>query len=304
MYFMLAENRRSAVILIGKGLVGNSIYCSLLKLGYVLVDEKKLDWTDPGSITDISCFIDNKLHNLDGGCQLTILWSAGRLGFGATNDEIVTEQSYFENVCLSLSELGFTGKLKPRFILFSSIGGLFEGQNTISDRSIPAPKRPYGVLKLHQEETAQRVIKNFDVIILRLSSVYGPIRIGSRMGLIQVLILNGLQRRNSMIFGTLDTLRDYVFVDDIARFVVELVGSRDVKTRVFHLVSGKPSSILQIKHIVERLLFRPLLLSYSKEKQNSLDIPCVQNNYQGLWLPSSLDVNIKKIYVEWLSLHD
>ncbi|MCE7594713.1 SDR family oxidoreductase [Vibrio fluvialis] len=297
---MLAENRRSAVILIGKGLVGNSIYCSLLKLGYVLVDEKKLDWTDPGSITDISCFIDNKLHNLDGGCQLTILWSAGRLGFGATNDEIVTEQSYFENVCLSLSELGFTGKLKPRFILFSSIGGLFEGQNTISDSSIPAPKRPYGVLKLHQEETAQRVIKNFDVIILRLSSVYGPIRIGSRMGLIQVLILNGLQRRNSMIFGTLDTLRDYVFVDDIARFVVELVGSRDVKTRVF----WQTQLNITDKAYCRTFAVQAIVSVLFQRKAEFSDIPCVQNNYQGLWLPSSLDVNIKKIYVEWLSLHD
>ncbi|ENM5918758.1 NAD-dependent epimerase/dehydratase family protein [Vibrio mimicus] len=304
MYFMFSENRNSAVILVGKGLVGDSIYTNLIQQGYYLEESHRLDWSKTECIKLISAFISHKISIIDRECQLTILWSAGKLGFSATNDEIVSEQNVFMNLCQSLSRLNFVEKVKPRFVLFSSIGGLFEGQSAISDCSSPNPLRPYGFLKLYQEETAQRVMTNFHVIVLRLSSVYGPIRKNLRMGLIQVLILNGLQRSNSMIFGTLDTLRDYVFVDDIARFTVELVGRHYFEGKVFHLVSGKPSSILQIQYIVERLICRPLLLSFSKEKQNALDIPCVKNSYAGLWLPSSLEVNIKKIYVEWLSHND
>jgi len=131
--------------------------------------------------------------------------------------------------------------------------------------------------------------------------VYGFIHQDTRMGLIQVLIMNGLLRKSSTIYGTLDTLRDYVFVGDIALFTIDILKIRHIESDLFHLSSGKPTSISQIKHIIERLISRQLLLSFSKDLTNALDIPCVVNNYNGLWQPSSLEVNIKRIYQEQLN---
>lgn len=45
MYFMFSENRNSAVILVGKGLVGDSIYTNLMQQGYYLEESHRLDWS-------------------------------------------------------------------------------------------------------------------------------------------------------------------------------------------------------------------------------------------------------------------
>lgn len=300
-YFLVSENEKSALFLIGKGLVGHSVYKCLRKHNYKETKQQKINWSNNEIAFDIFVFIAENLKTLNTHSQVNILWSAGCLGFNASKEDIGSEKILFENVINLLSKLDFFDSKKPRFFLLSSIGGLFEGQIAISDKSTPRPKRPYGKLKLFQEESAQHIMTNFDVIVLRLSSVYGLINRRQRMGLIQVLLLNGILRKTTTIVGTLDTLRDYVFVNDIAQFITRLILSKSVNKTLFHLVSGKPSSILQIKHIVERLISKPLFLSFSKKKLNALDIPCVNNNYDGLWLPSPLEVNIQKIYIERLN---
>ncbi|HMD68449.1 MAG TPA: hypothetical protein VKF42_06165, partial [Chitinivibrionales bacterium] len=85
-----------------------------------------------------------------------------------------------------------------------------------------------------------------------MSTVYGPIRKGFRLGLISTLIFNGARQEVSRIFGTINTLRDYVWCEDIGNYIARAIAENDddQNNSIVYLASGKPSSIFEIKHIV------------------------------------------------------
>ena len=304
MFTLVSHTDCKVVVVVGTGLVGSATYRYLLQSGYVVSNQSKVNWSDCEAYLSICDFIKQAAMATSSTYDLVVVWSAGKLGFDASPDEIQGEQVFFESFCLNFSNMLSLLERRATFVLLSSVGGLFEGQNLISKTSTPAPKRPYGVLKLRQEELARKHLHKCSLKILRLSSVFGTLKGCSRKGLIQVLILNGMQRKPSKIYGTLDTLRDYVFIDDIAQFIEHLIYQNSFGFDVFHLVSGKPSSIREIKNIIERTLCRTLELSYSLNASNSSDITCVKESYNARWRPGTLESNIRKIYIEWFTSND
>ena len=126
--------------------------------------------------------------------HLTIIWSAGRAGFAASEADAQQEIDSFQKV-IALSELLVNEhpSTTSSFHMLSSAGGLFEGQTNVGRTSTPRPLRPYGVIKLEQELLLNKWVTPATKFCYRPSSVYGLPHQGQRMGLIPTLLQNGIR---------------------------------------------------------------------------------------------------------------
>ena len=186
-----------------------------------------------------------------------IVWAAGA-GVMLTSQEVLdVELELFRSFCGLLP-----GRLphgRGGFYLVSSAGGVYAGSADppFGPTTPPRPLNAYGRMKLAQESLAADVSSRLPVSIGRLSNVYGPGQdLFKQQGLVTQLAVCALLNRPVTIFAPLATLRDYIYVDDAARFIVSDVRrmTRNDEPRVTRRVvsSGRAASIAELIAIVER----------------------------------------------------
>lgn len=217
-----------------------------------------------------------------------IVWAAGA-GFMLTSKgELDAELSVFESFC-RLLRMGPPAE-RGGFYLVSSAGGVYAGSTgpPFGLSTEPQPLNDYGRMKLGQEGVAaEGVSPRLSVTIGRVSNAYGPGQdLHKQQGLITHLAMGALLARPTTIFAPLTTLRDYVHVDDVARFIAAdlLRMARDatpgVMTRI--VSSGRSASIAELISITERLSGRsvpvmhqlslgPHFLDLRLERTNAVD---------------------------------
>jgi NAD dependent epimerase/dehydratase family len=288
----------TVVALFGLGRIGAAVAAALERAGSRRVRDLELSWNAPERRPAQLAVIGSELrrHLADGvaGRRLSIVWTAGTIGFGATEDEAAGEGRTFGEVlglAHSLAEsLGQssgqgsgqdaaeerTGRSAPgvSFHLVSSAGGLFEGQRRIGRASLPRPRRPYGWMKLRQERALLSASSALDKRIYRASSVYGPPHPSRRSSLVSTLVANGLLGRETTLFGRPETLRDFVWVGDVAELLAREALGRPGggEGGVRYLVSGRPTTLLDVQRTVERSLGRRVGVRFSRDAWNAADI--------------------------------
>ena len=65
---------------------------------------------------------------------------------------------------------------------------------------------------------------------------------------------------------------------------------------IAYLIDGKPSSLTEIRHMVERVLGKKLYLKYSLQKNNATDITFSSHLRSPLFRSSTLYTNIKMLH--------
>lgn len=161
----------------------------------------------------------------DGGGPWRIFWCAGA-GVTATpqhvfDAELVTFQRFCDVV--AASGRGSDGT----FFFTSSAGGLYAGASgpPFTEHTPVAPLAPYGHAKVALEAVVARLTDvGVRVAIGRVSNLYGPGQdLTKPQGLVSQLCLSLQTRRPLGIYVSLDTLRDYIFTDDAAALIVDVV---------------------------------------------------------------------------------
>jgi UDP-glucose 4-epimerase len=274
---VVRSSRRSHIIAIfGVGLIGLPIVNWLKLRSGCYVHALPFSWNDGNrqeiECSDIARYITECIKgssSYDGAflnTKVSIVWAAGKGGFGATAEALEPELASFRcvvDMAASLREELLNSD--HGFHMLSSAGGLFEGQRNVHPATVCRPIRPYAMLKERQEEYAVERIGGVSLSIYRPSSVYGYNRHGSRMGLVPTLLENGIQRRVSRVFVDMNTLRDYVLAEDVADFIgrkiVEGHWGED-EVAIFTLASGRASSVFEVKRHIERLLGRRIYVQY------------------------------------------
>jgi nucleoside-diphosphate-sugar epimerase len=291
------KSAETIVLLVGRGLIGSAIEARLLRMGFVPLINLPIFWNDISSARNqIKSVLDFCIKNQKD--NLNLIWAAGKAGFNTTETEALSELESFQNVLVLLKSYSQTIFLKVH--LFSSAGGLFEGQVNVGNNSFPDPLRPYGFLKLKMENLLINFQNSFAHSIYRLSSVYGFIKESSRLGLISNLVFNALKKRETVIFGNYNTIRDYLWIEDATDFVVDEVIKNSNSNNIFSLVSCIPMSIFQIHKIVENTINRKCLIRFISNptniKHNTYNISIQPVNFNAS-LPFT---NISKIYFDAL----
>ncbi len=230
------------------------------------------------------------------------VWGAGIAGFGASESEAGKELELFTAFvdAAECSRAGAAAERSVRVHFISSAGGLYEGRRVVDVNTRPAPVRAYGRLKLRQEGLGVDRFGAHDAFIYRLSSVYGYIRSGKRLGLVTTLLGNTLRQQMTGISGRLDTLRDYVWVDDVARYICSRI--LDENSSAGHasiLASARPASIHEIRLIVRRVTRRPSYI-YCTSTENAEHITFAPSVLPDGFASSMLETCVHQILLDAL----
>jgi NAD dependent epimerase/dehydratase family len=135
----------------------------------------------------------------------------------------------------------------------SSAGGIYAGsaQPPFSEQTPARPISPYGHAKLATEWLAADFSERTGVPVLigRIANLYGPGQnVDKPQGLVSQLCRAHLTRTPVSIYVPLDTARDYLYVDDAARVIVDGLervreeGGRKIKI----IASGRTTSVAAI----------------------------------------------------------
>ncbi len=301
------QNRRPGeepsplVLLVGTGLIGSKVAASLQRWGFRQVRESRLDWnhaerrdqTLAEASTDVAALA------AELGSPVQIAWCAGSGSLGSTDRQLLAERGAFQAV-LDLS-LGLSRDHAVGFHFVSSAGALFEGQRCVTPDSVPDPRSPYGRMKLDQEQIVTANARSFALggIVYRPSTVYGSHEFHRRAGLVSHIMWNALRNEATALEANVHALRDFVYHEDVGRFIAgNLMSPNPAGQRLAHLVTGKPSSILEVFRQVERLMGRSLTYRLRLDGVNNADITfSAQSSLRG-WAPHALEVGLAAVWRE------
>lgn len=283
-------------------MIGSATSRSLSALGYSQQFDLSFDWRDPAEREQAHRNIELEVKAIAPEvATLSAVWSAGECAFHSTTEDTAKEMEVFTESVTKLSRL--RNELNPRrfrFHFLSSAGGLYEGQRIVDLGSRPEPLRPYGRLKLAQENWLQSVFGREQQVIYRPSSVYGPMLQSKRKGLINNLVNNGRDRRLTVLDAQVMSLRDYVFSHDVGKYVAQCVYSGEEgangPTERF-LVSARCSSIFEVVKKIQHVLNLKLLIRYDEHFGNNRSITFSDRILPGNWNPVSLDVGLRQFLV-------
>jgi len=274
--------RDQTVVLFGAGLIGQAVASRIASKSGAPICNLPFDWSDNNtSDKQLEQF---RARIVSAGKRsarhkVSFVWSAGAGGFGSAK-EVFEQEIAVLNRVLSLCESVhcLLPDSETSFHLLSSAGGVFEGQRNVGRAALPLALRPYSDAKLVQEGLVRALPTAISTHIYRPSSVYGFCP-GGRLGLPLTLIRNGYQLKTTKISGSPSTLRDYVHVSDVGRFIGDRIVRGGSGSGTHILASGKPTSMNEMIRLVERVIDRHLYLQFDSRPTNAQD-----NTY----LPSAL----------------
>jgi UDP-glucose 4-epimerase len=145
---------------------------------------------------------------------------------------------------------------QPARLIYLSSGGTVYGD----PREVPVgedePTRPrgvYGELHVRCEEAISRATREdgLRAQVLRCSTVYGEGQLPDRgQGVINTFISHIERDEPIELFGDGTTVRDYLYVGDLARIVVALLSGGDGPTPL-NVGSGEGTSLIEVLGLVE-----------------------------------------------------
>ena len=170
------------------------------------------------------------------------------------NDDYTLDISM--NVCCTLKMLDIARKKGVKKIIFASSGGTVYGnvlQLPIHENSQTNPICSYGITKLMIEKYLQLYEQQYNLkyISLRIANPYGSyFNHSKKQGLINIYINNILQNKPLYIYGDGRIIRDYIYVDDVAKAFLAAIKTKTTK-HIFNIGSGKGMTILDIINILK-----------------------------------------------------
>lgn len=214
---------------------------------------RSIRWSDPDAAR---AALRESLQDFARECQATgapwaIVWAAGAATVSASETDAAREAELFRSFAHDLADSNLSGD--GVVVLVSSAGGVHAGSVTppFDETTPPAPISPYGRARLAQEKAAAALLgQRWPVVLARVSNVYGPGQDLSKLqGLISRLALCSLTREPLNLFVPLSTVRDYIYVDDVAALIHAWIAHEagaPAGARVRILASGQGTSIGQL----------------------------------------------------------
>ena len=143
------------------------------------------------------------------------------------------------------------GSPETRIVFASSSQVYKRGKNAIKESHATEPESMYGISKKSAEDLIR--ISGFQHIILRLSNVYGPGCRPDYNSVIATFCDRAVRRLPLTISGNGRQGRDFIYIDDVVRALVE-AGTRRQTSRqaVYNISSGRVSSLRQVIGNIKR----------------------------------------------------
>ena len=236
---------------------------------------KDIDWSDQEkSHADLNANLEAFAFQLDPHHPWRIIWAAGHATVSSSESECHNELTTFSAfVSQAHKHLPTPG----HFFLTSSAGGVYAGSINppFDSESEPVPTSAYGRLKLDQEKaltTTYTDREDVHTTIGRISNLYGPGQnLGKLQGLISHLILAALTKKTMNIFVSLDTIRDFVFVEDAAE-TINAMTAMDAPPSIAVIASGEPKSLATVISQVQGVIRIKIPIAYGQHASSNSQV--------------------------------
>ncbi len=154
-----------------------------------------------------------------------VAWCAGAGIVGSSSTELQRETEALAHLLGGLARaMGSLRMGSGQVFLASSAGGVYAGSvgAPYSEHSSERPLAPYGFNKLEQESLVRHWSNETGTpaLIGRFSNIYGPGQnLSKSQGLVSQVCRRVLAHQPFVLYVPLDTIRDYIFVDDASALV-------------------------------------------------------------------------------------
>ncbi|MES2836966.1 MAG: NAD-dependent epimerase/dehydratase family protein [Bacteroidota bacterium] len=164
-------------------------------------------------------------------------------------------------------------KLKLKKIVFVSSGGTIYGNSNkkLTEESDKKPFSPYGIIKLAMENylTYFEVKYKLQHDIFRVSNVYGKGQNTSKgLGIVNTFLEKIISEKKINIFGDGSTIRDYVYVEDVAKLLSLSIHSATNKSSIYNLSSNNALSINELVTITKKIIPETFEVVYTETRQS------------------------------------
>lgn len=209
------------------GFFGSALSRQATEFGFSVFPTAGIQWTDPQRrVSDLSTLA-FQFANFALGTLPTIVWAAGASGVAGAKSKDHGEVESFRDFVKAVTAV--ESLESSAITIISSAGGVYGGSgNPPFDIHSPTSAiNQYGADKMEIEQITQtELVPHFAVHIARLTNLYGPWP-GSRQGLINRLCTAAATREAIQIYVPLDTVRDYIYIEDAAKLLLlELQATR------------------------------------------------------------------------------
>ncbi len=137
--------------------------------------------------------------------------------------------------------------------IFSSSAAVYGSSNKEhKETSALLPIEVYGNTKLQAEKKIRKYCfqKNIKYTILRLFNIYGP---GDLTPHFIPSILKRINKTNTIKTGNLDTIRDYIYIDDLISILMKIIKRKEMNNEVYNVGTGKGVTGNDIIKLIEKI---------------------------------------------------
>lgn len=163
------------------------------------------------------------------------------------------------NYTSTMNIADFARRTRAKRMVFASSAAIYGDVETVPVRETqtPAPLSPYGLHKLASEGCLRyhALVHSVPATAFRFFNVYGPRQDPNSpyTGVISIFINRALQNLPLTIFGDGSQTRDFVYVGDIARMLVQACLSDRPGFSVMNLGTARATSVTELAREVVRL---------------------------------------------------
>lgn len=185
-------------------------------------------------------------------------------------------------------------RLKIPLLIFSSGWVVYgtKNRNPISEKATLNPRTDYGKSKLRQEIYFLKNLKKTKVVILRISSVFGP---GQKThGLIPAFVKSALEKRELKIMSKAN--RDYIYIEDLINILLRLIAKSITKNIILNVGSGKSINILKVAETIKKIMKDNYKINVKFNLLNPLKSEVPQDN--------QLDTSVLRNLIEMNDLYN
>jgi len=186
-------------------------------------------------------------------------------------------RDFSDNLNLVIDNLHFARKLKANSFIYISSGGTVYGkteEKIILESHPTNPVSHYGIIKLASEKYVQMYCNQYGMgyQIVRPSNVYGPGQIPFRgQGIVSTVFASALQGRPATIYGRGENIRDYIYIDDFCRWLIELTESGN-QGEIYNAGSGRGHSTIEIMDLIQNTLGNTTDLKFEFAPERPFDV--------------------------------
>jgi UDP-glucose 4-epimerase len=213
----------------------------------------RIRWGMPGANGDLRAQLARFVADA-GDAAWQILWCAGA---GVTDSDpagLDREVDVLETFLGDVAALTPAQRASGTLVYASSAGAVYGGSERapFTERTVPVPLGHYGIAKLRAEDACRHLALDggVRVVVARIANLYGPGQSPAKQqGLVSRLCRSALTRTPLSVFVALDTLRDYIYVDDCARMLLAAAEEARRSVEPFHVkifATGRAVSVAAV----------------------------------------------------------